>query len=615
MISLYDAAVFILTRIVGLFFRETTSRGSWQIPTEGPVMFVVAPHANQFVDPIILLRHISRRIGFLVAKKSYDRRWVGGMAKIMNTIPVARAQDYSHSGAGHVFMKTGEERTLFGTGTKFLSQLRKKDSIFVNGNSMEVDQVLSDEEAVFHHAAPHAVLETLCNRDAPHLHGHSYKIWPHVDQSTVYQAVFSRLHEGECIGIFPEGGSHDRAEMLPLKAGCALMALGAMDKYPGLDVKIVPCGLNYFHAHKFRSRAVIEFGEPFSVDADLVEMYKKGGHEKKDAIGKLLTKIHAGLQAVTVNATDFESLQVIQAARRLYKPKNTTFTLSEVVELTRRFAKAYQQLKQHSEVKHFSKLVLAYNQLLRDYGLQDHQVEKTALGPLHALRLLFIRLFKLLILILIALPMAILNLPIIMLTSIISNQKAKEALLASSVKIAGRDVLATWKLMVAIVLTPALYTLYSIIICHLVINVFQMTDMHPLLVFIYAYTALSWLSYGAVRLAETSGAIIKSFPPLFLSILPGYKQYSLRLRKMRTMLQNEVIKLVENLAPDVFEDFHRNRIVDPAELKRQNVLDSMSSAHESTHEEGFDWASVSKHDEDGIFFHSTSPKPNSMGDI
>jgi glycerol-3-phosphate O-acyltransferase/dihydroxyacetone phosphate acyltransferase len=54
------------------------------------------------------------------------------------------------------------------------------------------------------------------------------------------------------IGIFPEGGSHDRSELLPLKAGVTIMALGALDKAPETKLYIVPCGLNYFHGHKFR---------------------------------------------------------------------------------------------------------------------------------------------------------------------------------------------------------------------------------------------------------------------------------------------------------------------------------------------------------------------------
>lgn len=47
--------------------------------------------------------------------------------------------------------------------------------------------------------------------------GHAFKIAPHVDQTAVYDEVYHYLNNHECITIFPEGGSHDRSEMLPLK--------------------------------------------------------------------------------------------------------------------------------------------------------------------------------------------------------------------------------------------------------------------------------------------------------------------------------------------------------------------------------------------------------------
>ncbi len=47
--------------------------------------------------------------------------------------------------------------------------------------------------------------------------GTKFKIAPHVDQTMVYDSVFERLRAGGCIGIFPEGGSHDRTQLLPLK--------------------------------------------------------------------------------------------------------------------------------------------------------------------------------------------------------------------------------------------------------------------------------------------------------------------------------------------------------------------------------------------------------------
>ena len=111
-------------------------------------------------------------------------------------------------------------------------------------------------------------------------------------------------------GLTSSGGSHDRTDFLPLKAGFSIMALGAMAANPSLDVKLVPVGLSYFHPHKFRSRAVIEFGPPVSVDKEFVEMYKEGGTKKREACGKLLEKVHDGLRAVTLRAPDWETMQV-----------------------------------------------------------------------------------------------------------------------------------------------------------------------------------------------------------------------------------------------------------------------------------------------------------------
>src|SRR5699024_7841818 len=59
-----------------------------------------------------------------------------------------------------------------------------------------------------------------------------FKVAPHIDQSRMFEAVFEELSGGGCVGIFPEGGSHDRSNLLPLKAGAAIMALGAVSRDP-----------------------------------------------------------------------------------------------------------------------------------------------------------------------------------------------------------------------------------------------------------------------------------------------------------------------------------------------------------------------------------------------
>lgn len=77
----------------------------------------------------------------------------------------------------------------------------------------------------------------------------AYKIHPKLDQTEVFNHVFDALQNQQCIGIFPEGGSHDQTKLLPLKPGVSIMALGAMLKYPELKIKIVGCGLKYFKPH------------------------------------------------------------------------------------------------------------------------------------------------------------------------------------------------------------------------------------------------------------------------------------------------------------------------------------------------------------------------------
>ncbi len=92
------------------------------------------------------------------------------------------------------------------------------------------------------------------------------------------------------------------------------MALGAVAADPDCGLKIVPCGMNYFHAHKFRSRAVIEFGTPVDIPPELVEEYKHGS--RRDAVGRMLELVYNALVAVTVTSPDYDTLMV--SARRQF---------------------------------------------------------------------------------------------------------------------------------------------------------------------------------------------------------------------------------------------------------------------------------------------------------
>ena len=86
------------------------------------------------------------------------------------------------------------------------------------------------------------------------------------------------------------------------------MALGALAENPNCGVKIIPVGMNYFHAHKFRSRAVVEFGTAIEISDELVDMYKHG--DRRESIGRVLDTVHQALVAVTVTSPDYDTLMV-----------------------------------------------------------------------------------------------------------------------------------------------------------------------------------------------------------------------------------------------------------------------------------------------------------------
>ena len=76
----------------------------------------------------------------------------------------------------------------------------------------------------------------------------------------------------------------------------------------------------------------------------------------------------------------------------------------------------------------------------------------------------FFRSLRLAAMVLVWIPAMILALPFLMITDYIAKKKAEEALKKSDVKIAGRDVLGTWKVLCAMFLIPTLHILYTFLV-------------------------------------------------------------------------------------------------------------------------------------------------------
>ena len=265
---LYFSVKVFFHSIISIFFGRVEVIGLDNIPRDGPCIFV-GNHANQFVDGVMLMATAGHKVSFLVAEKSWYRPIIGHVAFAMGAVPVARAQDKSVKCKGSVrfVAKTAIQPPTAADGVAVLSvsvEVEGEETTFKQSfkvgdkcrptgfEAFKVISVSSDTSMVLEVPVASPFLLSESNLLA-------FDLLARVDQSLVYASVLSKLEAGGCIGIFPEGGSHDRTDLLPLKAGVALIAYSALEK-SGLNIPIIPVGLNYFNAHAFRGKAIVEYG-------------------------------------------------------------------------------------------------------------------------------------------------------------------------------------------------------------------------------------------------------------------------------------------------------------------------------------------------------------------
>ena len=278
---------------------------------------------------------------------------------------------------------------------------------------------------------------------------------------------------------------------------------------------------------------------------------------------------------------------MIQAVRRLYNPKGKKLPLPVIVELNRRLVKGYQTYKTDPRIINLKKSILAYNRDLMMLNIRDHQISYAKFSSPRVVLTLLYRLGKLATLSIAVLPGTVLFAPVFIAGKVISIKKSREALAASSVKIKARDVVATWKLLVAMALAPALYTFYTVL---LTVWTYKnriggrVPDWVPLsAIVISGYIVFPAITFASLRFGEVGMDIVKSLRPLVLSLNPGSGNIMHRLRLRRARLVEEVTDVINELGPELFPDFDRQRLVSEKEARENADLSPTESRSQSGH--------------------------------
>ena len=191
----------------------------------------------------VLRMESHRRVANVIAAKSMNRKFIGTVARWTGSIPVGRALDSTKPGRGKIYLPSPTDDPLLvrGVDTDFEKQAQVGGLLVLP--TME-GETASSEILEIHGPAEirlkkefkgdMALRQLTGSSDSSdktqvnlteEFEGTTYKTAPKIDQSKVYDSVFHTLEADGGVLIFPEGGSHDRTELLPLKRGSQVLSV------------------------------------------------------------------------------------------------------------------------------------------------------------------------------------------------------------------------------------------------------------------------------------------------------------------------------------------------------------------------------------------------------
>ena len=146
--------------------------------------------------------------------------------------------------------------------------------------------------------------------------------------------------------------------------------------------------------------------------------------------------------------------------------------------------------------------------------------------------------------------MTLLWLPLLSLTRTISFCKARQAVAASSVKLHGRDVAATWKILTTLIAAPALFAVY-VVSAGSVAEALGLPLLWQREAQLFAFFILPPLTLAYILLSERILALARSLLPLALiSVRPTsaseLTEQRERLRKLMREVHAGTSRLVVN---------------------------------------------------------------------
>ncbi|WP_298780802.1 lysophospholipid acyltransferase family protein [uncultured Polaribacter sp.] len=136
-----------------------------------------------------------------------------------------------------------------------------------------------------------------------------YRIRDGIDQLANNQEIFEKcyqiLNNQDTLVIFPEGGHCKDRNVKPLKKGFTRIIIGALEKFPDLNIQIIPVGLTYQNPAIYPSKVCIKYGKP--IDTRIV--FENNSPAK--TINILKSEVAKQLENLIVNIPNNENYNLI----------------------------------------------------------------------------------------------------------------------------------------------------------------------------------------------------------------------------------------------------------------------------------------------------------------
>jgi len=190
-----------------------------------------------------------------------------------------------------------------------------------------------------------------------------------------FVAARKLLARGGTIGICPEGVSHDAPGLKPIKTGAARISLAAVSTGEVSDLKIVPAGLYYTSKTRFRSSALLYFGNPISVEPVNLE---PDGSPPRDAVRELSKRIEKALREVILDAQHEEALLTTARAERIFSSasNDNDDSLKDELRLQQLFMRAYSILQQQQpeRLRKLEVRMIRFEEELKQAGVDPEEL-------------------------------------------------------------------------------------------------------------------------------------------------------------------------------------------------------------------------------------------------